>query len=108
MLWREAYTGEGAANTQCKREKKGLLVGIAGSATTGLNTWCSYNKSMKFCAVLGAQGIRAMGFKRAQGNVHFSKFESDTNRITFETTAISTVYIRYPGPTTIRAIKIPP
>ena len=110
MLWGEAYTGEGAANTQCKREKKGLLlyVGIVGSATTGRNTWCSDNKRMKFCAVLGAQGICAMGFKRAQGNVHFSKFESDTNRITFETTAISTVYIRYPGPTTIRAIKIPP
>ena len=64
MLWGEAYTGEGAANTQCKREKKGLLlyVGIVGSATTGLNTWCSDNKSMKFCAVLGAQGIRATGF----------------------------------------------
>ena len=65
MLWREAYTGEGAANTQCKREKKGLLlyVGIVGSATTGLNTWCSYNKSMKFCVKQGAQGIRSMGFK---------------------------------------------
>ena len=66
MLWGEAYTGEGAANTQCKREKKGLLlyVGIVGSATTGRNTWCSDNKRMKFCAVLGAQGICAMGFKR--------------------------------------------
>ena len=86
MLWGEAYTGEGAANTQCKREKKGLLlyVGIAGSATTGLNTWCSYNKSMKFCAVLGAQGIRATGFKRTLGNAHCAKFESNTNRMTFE------------------------
>ena len=88
MLWGEAYTGEGAANTQCKREKKGLLVGIAGSATTGLNTWCSYNKSMKFCAVLIAQGIRATGFKRAQGKAHCVKFESHTNRVTFEPNAI--------------------
>ena len=62
MLWGEAYTGEGAANTQCKREKKGLLLYV-GSATTGLNTWCtSDNNSMKFCGVLGAQGIRATGF----------------------------------------------
>ena len=68
----------------------------------------SISATFKFCAVLGAQGIRAMGFKHAQGNAHFAKFESNTNRMTFETTAISTVYIRYPGPTTIRAIKIPP
>ena len=50
----------------------------------GLNTWCSDNKSMKFCAVLSAQGIRATGFKRAQGNTHCAKFESNTNRMTFE------------------------
>ena len=74
----EAYTGEGAANTQCKREKKGLLLYV-GSATTGLNTWCSDNKSMKFWGVLGAQGIRATGFKHAQGNKHCTKFESTTN-----------------------------
>ena len=54
----------------------------------GLNTWCSDNKSMKFCAVLGAQGIRAMGFRCAQGNQHCAKFESHTNRVTFETNAI--------------------
>ena len=40
-------------------------------------------------AVLGAQGIRAMGFRRAQGNQHCAKFESHTNRVTFETNAIS-------------------
>ena len=45
---------------------------------------------MKFCAVLGAQGIRASGFKRAQGNTHCTKFESNTNKMTFETDAIST------------------
>ena len=49
----------------------------------GLNTWCS-NKSMKFCAVSGAQGIRATGFKHAQGNANCAKFESNTNRMTFE------------------------
>ena len=38
--------------------------------------------------VLGAQGIRATGFKRAQGNVHCAKFENHTNRVTFETNAI--------------------
>ena len=38
--------------------------------------------------VLGAQGIRAMGLKRAQGNAHCAKFESHTNRVTFETNAI--------------------
>lgn len=38
--------------------------------------------------MLGAQGIRATGFKRAQGNVHCAKFESHTNRVTFETNAI--------------------
>ena len=39
--------------------------------------------------VLGAQGIRATGFKRAQGNAHCAKFESHTNRVTFETNAVS-------------------
>ena len=41
---------------------------------------------MKFCTVLGAQGIRAMGFKRAQGNAHCAKFGSNTSRMTFEYT----------------------
>ena len=58
--------------------------------TSGLNTWCSDNQSMKYCAVLDAQGIRATGFKGAQGNAHCTKFESNTNRMTFETNAIST------------------
>ena len=40
--------------------------------------------TFKFCAVLGAQGIRATGFKRAQGNAHCAKFESNTSRMTFE------------------------
>ena len=44
----------------------------------------SISITFKFCAVLGAQGIRAMGFKRAQGNAHCAKFESNTNRMTFE------------------------
>ena len=34
--------------------------------------------------VLGAQGIRAMGFKCTQDNAHLAKFESNTNRMTFE------------------------
>ena len=38
--------------------------------------------------VQGAQGIRATGFKHAQGNQHCAKFESHTNRVTFETNAI--------------------
>ena len=38
--------------------------------------------------MLGAQGIHATGFKRAQGNAHCAKFESHTNRVTFETNAI--------------------
>ena len=38
--------------------------------------------------MLGAQGIRATGFKRAQGNAHCAKFESHTYRVTFETNAI--------------------
>ena len=42
--------------------------------------------------MLGAQGIHAMWFKRTQGNVHCSKFESgsNTDRMTFETNAICT------------------
>ena len=48
----------------------------------------SISITFKFCAVLGAQGIRATGFKRAQGNAHCAKFESHTNRVTFETNAI--------------------
>ena len=44
----------------------------------------SISVTFKFCAVLGAQGIRATGFKRAQGNAHCAKFESNTNRMTFE------------------------
>ena len=43
-----------------------------------------------FCAVLGAQGICATGFKCAQGNAHCAKFESNTIRMIFETNAIST------------------
>ena len=38
--------------------------------------------------MLGAQGICATGFKRAQGNAHCAKFESHTNRVTFETNTI--------------------
>ena len=48
----------------------------------------SISVTFKFCVVLGAQGIRATGFKRAQGNAHCAKFESHTNRVTFETNAI--------------------
>ena len=33
---------------------------------------------------MGAQGIRATGFKRAKGSMHCAKFESNTNRMTFE------------------------
>ena len=44
----------------------------------------SISVTFKFCALLGAQGIHAMGFKWAQGNTHCTKFESNTNRITFE------------------------
>ena len=35
-----------------------------------------------------AQGIRATGFKHAQGNAQCAKFESQTNRVTFKTNAI--------------------
>ena len=65
----------------------------------GVNTWCNANSvsfkshsirvTFKICAVLGAQGIRATGFRRAQGNQHCAKFESHTKRVTFETNAIS-------------------
>ena len=48
----------------------------------------SIRVTFKICAVLSAQGIRATGFKRAQGNQHCAKFESHTNRVTFETNAI--------------------
>ena len=48
----------------------------------------SIRVTFKICAVLGAQGIRATGFKRAQGNQHCAKFESHTDRVTFETNAI--------------------
>ena len=46
----------------------------------------SISVTFKFCAVLGAQGIPATGFKHAQGNVHCAKFESNTSRMTFEYT----------------------
>ena len=39
----------------------------------------SISVTFKSCAVLGAQGTRATGFKRAQGNAHCVKFESHTN-----------------------------
>ena len=44
----------------------------------------SISVTFKSCAVLGVQGIHAKGFKHAQGNAHCSKFESNTNRMTFE------------------------
>ena len=50
----------------------------------------SISVTFKFCAVLGAQGICAMGFKRAQGNKHCAKYESNSDRMTFETNTIST------------------
>ena len=50
----------------------------------GLNTRCHSISVTFFCAVLGAQGIHATGFKRAKGNTHCAKFESNTNRMTFE------------------------
>ena len=46
--------------------------------------------------MLGAQGIRATGFKRAQGNAHCAKFESHTNRVTFETNAIMMIVKVHP------------
>ena len=68
-------------------------------ATMGVNTWCNANSvsfkshsirvTFKICAVLCAQGICATGFRHAQGNQHCAKFESYTNRVTFETNAIS-------------------
>ena len=44
----------------------------------------SISVTFKFCVVLGAQGIGATGFKRAQGNAHCAKFEINANRMTFE------------------------
>ena len=44
----------------------------------------SISVTFKFCAVLGAHGIHATGFKHAQGNAHYAKFESNTNRMTCE------------------------
>ena len=52
--------------------------------------------TFKICAVLGAQGIRATGFKRAQGNQHCAKSESQTNRVTFETNAIMMIVKVHP------------
>ena len=49
----------------------------------------SIRVTFKICAVLGAQGISATGFRHAQGNQHCAKFESHTNRVIFETNAIS-------------------
>ena len=56
----------------------------------------SIRVTFKICAVLGAQGIRATGFKRAQGNQHCAKFESHTNRVTFETNAIMMIVKVHP------------
>ena len=65
-----------------------------------LNIWCSDNSfsfkslsirsAFKFCAALGNQEIRATKFKPAQGNKHCAKFESTTNRWTFEINIIIT------------------
>ena len=44
----------------------------------------SISVTFKFCVVLGAQGICATGFKRAQGHANCAKFESNTNIMTFE------------------------
>ena len=63
----------------------------------------SIRVTFKICAVLGAQGIRATGFKRAQGNQHCAKSESHTNRVTFETNVIMMIVKVHPqgnqGPT---------
>ena len=56
----------------------------------------SIRVTFKICAVLGAQGIRATGFKRAQGNQHCAKSESHTNRVTFETNAIMMIVKVHP------------
>ena len=53
------------------------------------NVHFEFRVTFKICAVLGAQGIRATGFRRAQGNQDCAKFESHTNRVTFETNAVS-------------------
>ena len=60
----------------------------------------SIRVTFKICAVLGAQGIRATGFKRAQGNQHCAKSESHTNRVTFETNAIMMIVKVHPQCTT--------
>ena len=55
--------------------------------------------TFKIFAVLGALGIRATGFKRAQGpqgNQHCAKFESHTNRVTFETNTIMMIVKVHP------------
>ena len=45
-----------------------------------MNFYNDYIRSIfKFCAILGAQG-----FNHAQGNAHCAKFESNTNKMTFE------------------------
>ena len=46
--------------------------------------------------MLVAQGIRATGFKRAQGIQHCAKSESHTNRVTFETNAIMMIVKVHP------------
>ena len=45
---------------------------------------------IEWLSELGAQGICATDFRHAQGNqnLHCAKFESHTNRVTFETNAI--------------------
>ena len=54
-----------------------------------MNFYNHHNRvSFKSHSIRGAQGIRATGFKRAQGNAHCTKFESHTNRVTFETNPI--------------------
>ena len=57
------------------------------SSNKQLGTQANFHPEI--CAVLGAEGICATGLRRAQGNQHCSKFESHTNRVTFETNAIS-------------------
>ena len=67
---------------------------FTGSAVPGNANSISFKShsirvTFKICAVLAAQGIRATGFRLAQGNQHCPKFESHTNRVTFETNTIS-------------------
>ena len=49
-----------------------------------------------FFSVLSNQGISATGFKRTQGNQHCKKFESHTNRVTFETNTIMMIVKVHP------------